>query len=1177
MKRIIILKLIVLLAIVANAQNPFERSILLKDVFPSSTSTSFVEMVDLDGDGDNDVVAAARSNSLVWYENLDGQGTFGNLNLISGNISNIHALDFGDINGDDLLDILIVSYNGDALTWFANQGNGVISTTPNSIIFNQDNISTATIVDLDSDGDNDVVFGFSTSFNFMKPLSWCENTDGLGSFSDRMSLTNFGQQTGHLGIGDFDGNGAMDVCVGGHNGVRVYYNDGNESFEIENLVITPSGGWHLISVLDYDGDGDLDIASGINSIEWNQNNGGSFSAAMMLYAESTSALQNGDFDGDGDLDLATVFLENSSLTWLENQGPNNPVVIHEFMEELIFPRMLHAGDIDSDGDTDLIGTPGIGHISKLINTDGLGTFERADDINAQLGWPSDMRSADIDGDGDLDALITDTGDDRLDWYENVNGDGSRMQQHNITYQFDGASTVVDLDVDGDGDLDVIALAGNDVRLLWFENTDGLGDFGAGNVIAEDLGSDHYLEASDMDGDGIEDIVLTLESGKKMMLFKNLGGSFDEGTEIFDQSHNFTATLLVDLDKDGDQDIVATNKSFPYIFWGENLLGTGEFSNLRILYTESDEMNNIHASDVDGDLDIDLIYTKDEEVKWMEHLDGIGDFAEAIEIDNLPFQSADIKFSEVKDLDNDGDEDIILVSNDGLFWYENLGYKSGRWGPRKFIDEEPFIYCHTADFSSDGVNDMLAFNLQEKTLYAYKNTLAPQNFITGYIHLEGIDSCFIPGNPVEGLLVSSSDGANVYASYTNKNGQFLNKVPLGNYTTTVSNLPTGFTIDPSAQMSSITATNRKDTLAYCIDANSMDPIQDNLSVHLFRLSLEARPGFDVFYQLVYRNMGTTTLSDSIVMTFENELMDYLSASETPDLVTDGTIRWTFDDLAPFESRKINIEFNIKPPPIVNLSEIFNFNTKIGPITDDIQPENNCYDYFHYVVGSYDPNDITVLEGPEVRYEDYLRTDTSNYLNYIIRFQNTGTASAINVRLANPIDQNLDWTSLEILSSSHTYRAAIENQDTLNIYYDGIYLPDSTTDLAGSQGYIIYQIKMKEGLDVGTTFLNDAAIYFDFNEPIYTNQVATELIETTTSLHSLVPSSKASIYPNPTSQWANIKHEEKIEFYQIHNIQGALIHTKLNSNKIDMRPFQKGVYLLKFRNALGELYTLKLIKL
>ena len=129
-----------------------------------------------------------------------------------------------------------------------------------------------------------------------------------------------------------------------------------------------------------------------------------------------------------------------------------------------------------------------GRLSRLDNIDGQGTLARNDDINSQLIWLSDVRSGDLDGDGDLDAVLTDLVADKLDWFENVNGDGSRMQQHNIAYQFNSASTVDIADVDDDGDLDLIAVG--DVSLFWFENTDGRGNFGDKILIAEQLGSDY---------------------------------------------------------------------------------------------------------------------------------------------------------------------------------------------------------------------------------------------------------------------------------------------------------------------------------------------------------------------------------------------------------------------------------------------------------------------------------------------------------------------------------------------------------------------------------------------------------------------------------------------------------------------------------------------------------------
>ncbi len=1175
MKRIIKVTLFLLVAIMLNAQNPFEKSILLEGVFPSTFFTNFVEMVDVDGDGDLDVVGAARDNALVWYENIDGQGSFSSQKLIAGNITKIVGLDVDDLSGDGLVDVLIVSESGDVIIWYRNLGNGMIATDPNYITFNEDEISTATIVDLDADGDNDVVFGFSTPSNFTKSLHWCENTDGAGTFSDPIPVSNHTQQAGDypLGIGDFDGNGSIDIAVGGGS-INIYYNDGNENFEKVWLDFVPPGADNRITVMDYDGDGDPDILNGLDGVELYQNDGGVFGQPLMLYSETTSDLQPGDLDGDGDLDLAVGLEEETSFLWLENQGSANPAVVHNSTANLYFQKRISLGDIDGDGDLDVIGSTARGHIATITNTDGQGTFERTDDVNGQIGWAWDIRTADIDGDGDLDALIADQSGDRVNWYENVNGDGSRLQQHNIINGYDGATTVIDADVDGDGDLDVITFAANDLRLLWFENLDGLGNFSDENLIADDLGSDQFLEAKDMDGNGTVDIIMNFQNGRKVMMFRNLGGAFAEGEEVFDQSHNFNTTLIVDLDQDGDQDIIGASQNFTS--WGENLLGTGEFANLQYIRTDLDDAWALHASDVDGDLDLDLIYFIDDAVGWVEHLDGIGDFGEPTEIAELPASGIYYEFSEVRDIDNDGDEDIIFLGLDGIFMYENLGYKSGRWGMTQIIDEGYLNKLHTADFSGDGVNDILTFKTDGSVLSLFTNTLPPQNFITGYINRGDLDSCTATVNPVEGLLVASTDGANVYASYTNRNGQFLNKVPTGNYTTTVTNLPTGFTINPVEQMSEITAQNRKDSLTYCVDNDMLDSIQNNLSVHLFRLTQEARPGFDVFYQLVYRNPGNTTLSDTIRLVFQNEMMDYLTASIDPELITDEVLTWTFDDLAPFESRKINIKFNIKPPPIVSDLDIIRFKAAIGGAVDDVDPVNNCYDFSHYLVNSFDPNDITVFEGPEVRHEDYLRTDTMNYLNYMIRFQNTGTASAVNVRLENAIDPNLDWSTLDVISSSHSYRAEINNQDTLKIYYDGIYLPDSTTDLAGSQGFITYQIRMKDGLNAGTTIFNDAAIYFDFNEPIYTNQVATQLVESVTSTRNLTVTT-ATIHPNPTAGWADITHAEGVDSYQIYDLRGTLLKTETGSDKIDMRPYKQGVYLIKLMDGSGRLHSLKLLKI
>src|SRR5690606_17827837 len=121
----------------------------------------------------------------------------------------------------------------------------------------------------------------------------------------------------------------------------------------------------------------------------------------------------------------------------------------------------------------------------------------------------------------------------------------------------------------------------------------------------------------------------------------------------------------------------------------------------------------------------------------------------------------------------------------------------------------------------------------------------------------------------------------------------------------------------------------------------------------------------------------------------------------------------------------------------------------------------------VIGSYDPNDIQVLEGPEI-----LVGDLDNYLHYIIRFQNTGTASAINVQVTNRLDPNLNWETFQILETSHPADIRITNGQFATFTFNDIYLPDSTTNEVASNGFIAYKIKPLSTLQVGDIMSNTA---------------------------------------------------------------------------------------------------------
>ncbi|WP_282774819.1 DUF7619 domain-containing protein [Phaeodactylibacter xiamenensis] len=176
-----------------------------------------------------------------------------------------------------------------------------------------------------------------------------------------------------------------------------------------------------------------------------------------------------------------------------------------------------------------------------------------------------------------------------------------------------------------------------------------------------------------------------------------------------------------------------------------------------------------------------------------------------------------------------------------------------------------------------------------------------------------------------------------------------------------------------------------------------------------------------------------------------------------------------------------------------------------------------------IGSFDPNDIQVFPkgyGPEGRVE------AGTTLEYLIRFQNTGTDTAFTVELINPLPPQLNISTLNPLGSSHNYELTLMEDGVLNFRFDDILLPDSTTNLQASQGFVRYRIDHQEGLIPGTNFGNRAAIYFDFNDPIYTNTALTTIDENfiLVNLEEIfMPGLSLDAFPNPFTDFLNISFE------------------------------------------------------
>lgn len=138
-----------------------------------------------------------------------------------------------------------------------------------------------------------------------------------------------------------------------------------------------------------------------------------------------------------------------------------------------------------------------------------------------------------------------------------------------------------------------------------------------------------------------------------------------------------------------------------------------------------------------------------------------------------------------------------------------------------------------------------------------------------------------------------------------------------------------------------------------------------------------------------------------------------------------------------------------------------------------------------IGSYDPNDKQGLPsgyGPG----HYIRPGVE--LEYQIRFQNTGTDTAFNVVIRDTLSGWLDPLSIRPGASSHPYNFQLAGQGTLIFDFQHILLPDSNVNESGSHGFVQFRVRPRSDTPLETDILNNAAIYFDFNDPVITNTTA-----------------------------------------------------------------------------------------
>jgi uncharacterized repeat protein (TIGR01451 family) len=233
----------------------------------------------------------------------------------------------------------------------------------------------------------------------------------------------------------------------------------------------------------------------------------------------------------------------------------------------------------------------------------------------------------------------------------------------------------------------------------------------------------------------------------------------------------------------------------------------------------------------------------------------------------------------------------------------------------------------------------------------------------------------------------------------------------------------------------------------------------------------------------------------------------------------------------------------------------------------------------VLASYDPNNKSVM--PQGLTLEHC-IDSTDVMEYIIRFQNTGTAPAQKIIITDTISQYLDVSKFNYMSSSHTCTVDILYSNIIRWTFEDIMLPDSNSNEPESHGYVKFKINQIEGNDIGTIITNSANIYFDYNLPVITNQVSNKVWKTEeifTPLPLIYGNSVVNVYPNPANSYVVFEVDSEAYDIYILNLSGQIVQKTININskefKLQIDNLEEGIYFYQIIDEIGVKASGKLI--
>ena len=422
-------------------------------------------------------------------------------------------------------------------------------------------------------------------------------------------------------------------------------------------------------------------------------------------------------------------------------------------------------------------------------------------------------------------------------------------------------------------------------------------------------------------------------------------------------------------------------------------------------------------------------------------------------------------------------------------------------------------------------------------------------LSGRVYIDDDADCIRDGieNSVPSTIVEITPGP-IYLT-TSSTGQYSIGLNFGDYTVTEQNP----VFDQSCPGTVTLASGAQTLNVGCAGGEPLD-------VQLTMANGPARPGFELAYGLSVENLTpASTGAVTLTMTLDPTL-GFISAIPTPTSVAGNVLMWSLLMNQVFQQRSVSVLAQI-PPDVGLIGSTLSTTAQVTTANPAGNLANNSATSNQLVTGSFDPNDK--LASTSLGSNSVWLINEDSWIDYIIRFQNTGNDTAFNVIITDTLPPTLDPASITWGAGSHAHSRALLGQGVLKFIFPNILLPDSNVNEPRSHGFVSFRIRPHLPMLPGTVIENIANIYFDFNPPVIT-EPSMLVAEFSTGMQGQPQEQEAMLLvPNPVSDELRISANSSIASLRVISADGREVlarSVRAANASITVDQLQAGAYLL-----------------